>query len=78
MSDTPRETTAQTATLLLCGARLTDGRTVDVRLSGPRIEAVGTAGSLTGGMAAGAGGAAGGAGSAGPAGSGAGTGPGAG
>ena len=30
-----------------CGARLTDGRTVDVRLSGGRIEAVGTAGSLT-------------------------------
>ncbi|WP_369261294.1 amidohydrolase family protein [Streptomyces sp. R35] len=36
-----------TATLLLCGARLTDGRTVDVRLDGRRIEAVGTAGSLT-------------------------------
>ncbi|WP_225835489.1 amidohydrolase family protein [Streptomyces sp. NK08204] len=34
------------ATLLLCGARLTDGRTVDVRLGGGRIEAVGTAGSL--------------------------------
>ncbi|MEX3103840.1 amidohydrolase family protein [Streptomyces sp. ST1020] len=34
--------------LLLCGARLTDGRTVDVRLGGGRIEAVGTAGSLTG------------------------------
>jgi len=33
--------------LLLCGARLTDGRTVDVRLSGGRIEAVGTAGSLS-------------------------------
>ncbi|RSN42420.1 hydrolase, partial [Streptomyces sp. WAC 04229] len=33
--------------LLLSGARLTDGRTVDVRLSGGRIEAVGTAGSLT-------------------------------
>ncbi|MDQ1038114.1 cytosine deaminase [Streptomyces sp. V3I8] len=33
--------------LLLCGARLTDGRTVDVRLAGGRIEAVGTAGSLT-------------------------------
>ncbi|MFS8203953.1 amidohydrolase family protein [Streptomyces sp. CWNU-52B] len=32
--------------LLLCGARLTDGRTVDVRLAGGRIEAVGTAGSL--------------------------------
>ncbi|MFE7167215.1 amidohydrolase family protein [Streptomyces sp. NPDC057616] len=35
--------------LLLCGARLTDGRTVDVRLSGGRIEAVGTAGSLVAG-----------------------------
>jgi cytosine deaminase len=35
-----------TAALLLCGARLTDGRTVDVRLGGGRIEAVGTAGSL--------------------------------
>ncbi|MFF6993857.1 amidohydrolase family protein [Streptomyces sp. NPDC008313] len=34
------------AALLLCGARLTDGRTVDVRLSGGHIEAVGTAGSL--------------------------------
>ncbi|MGC9381543.1 amidohydrolase family protein [Streptomyces sp. MH13] len=32
--------------LLLTGARLTDGRTVDVRLHGGRIEAVGTAGSL--------------------------------
>ncbi|MFF4740467.1 amidohydrolase family protein [Streptomyces sp. NPDC001262] len=32
--------------LLLCGARLADGRIVDVRLSGGRIEAVGTAGSL--------------------------------
>ncbi|MET7745837.1 amidohydrolase family protein [Streptomyces sp. NPDC005385] len=37
-----------TAALLLCGARLTDGRAVDVRLGGGRIEAVGTAGSLTG------------------------------
>ncbi|WP_329135400.1 amidohydrolase family protein [Streptomyces sp. NBC_01476] len=46
MTDSPRETAAETATLLLCGARLTDGRIVDVRLSGPRIEAVGTAGSL--------------------------------
>ncbi|MGQ4415851.1 amidohydrolase family protein [Streptomyces sp. SAS_269] len=35
------------AVVLLCGARLTDGRTVDVRLGGGRIEAVGTAGSLT-------------------------------
>lgn len=33
--------------LLLSGARLPDGRTVDVRLGGGRIEAVGTAGSLT-------------------------------
>ncbi|WP_328969004.1 amidohydrolase family protein [Streptomyces sp. NBC_00239] len=33
-------------TLLLAGPRLTDGRTVDVRLSGGRIEAVGAAGSL--------------------------------
>ncbi|MET9501375.1 amidohydrolase family protein [Streptomyces sp. NPDC006622] len=33
--------------LLLCGARLTDGRTVDVRLGRGRIEAVGTVGSLT-------------------------------
>lgn len=32
--------------LLLSGARLADGRPVDVRLSGGRIEAVGTAGSL--------------------------------
>ncbi|MFI5976697.1 amidohydrolase family protein [Streptomyces sp. NPDC051452] len=39
------------AALLLCGARLTDGRTVDVRLSGGRIEAVGTAGSLAPGPA---------------------------
>ncbi|WP_328358926.1 amidohydrolase family protein [Streptomyces sp. NBC_00445] len=37
----------ESASLLLCGARLTDGRTVDVRLGGERIEAVGTAGSLT-------------------------------
>ncbi|WP_445401804.1 amidohydrolase family protein [Streptomyces sp. LE64] len=33
--------------LLLCGARLVDGRTVDVRIGSGRIEAVGTAGSLT-------------------------------
>ncbi|MFI9613215.1 amidohydrolase family protein [Streptomyces sp. NPDC052023] len=45
--------------LLLCGARLTDGRTVDVRLGGGRIEAVGTAGSL-GGSRGGAGGSGGG------------------
>ncbi|MGV9312633.1 amidohydrolase family protein [Streptomyces sp. NPDC003691] len=37
---------ADSSALLLCGARLTDGRTVDVRLGGGRIEAVGTAGSL--------------------------------
>ncbi|MEV7566370.1 amidohydrolase family protein [Streptomyces tanashiensis] len=39
-------TTADSASLLLSHARLTDGRTVDVRLVGGRIEAVGTAGSL--------------------------------
>ncbi|MFE0176237.1 amidohydrolase family protein [Streptomyces sp. NPDC059002] len=39
--------TAESGALLLCGARLTDGRAVDVRLGGGRIEAVGTAGSLT-------------------------------
>ncbi|MGW8949803.1 amidohydrolase family protein [Streptomyces sp. NPDC055709] len=43
----PDRATADTTALLLCGARLTDGRTVDVRLSGARIEAVGTAGSLS-------------------------------
>jgi cytosine deaminase len=43
----PDSATADTSALLLCGARLTDGRTVDVRLSGGRIEAVGTEGSLT-------------------------------
>ncbi|RFU87699.1 hydrolase [Streptomyces triticagri] len=36
-----------TSSLLLTGAKLTDGRTVDVRMGGGRIEAVGTAGSLT-------------------------------
>ncbi|MFJ4774626.1 amidohydrolase family protein [Streptomyces uncialis] len=40
---------ADSAGLLLCGARLVDGRTVDVRLGGGRIEAVGTTGSLTAG-----------------------------
>ncbi|MEW1694091.1 MULTISPECIES: amidohydrolase family protein [unclassified Streptomyces] len=40
-------TTADTTSLLLSHARLTDGRTVDVRMAGGRIEAVGTAGSLT-------------------------------
>ncbi|MCT4355866.1 amidohydrolase family protein [Streptomyces sp. Je 1-79] len=39
--------TADSTSLLLSNARLTDGRTVDVRLFGGRIEAVGTAGSLT-------------------------------
>ncbi|MEU9702846.1 hydrolase, partial [Streptomyces sp. NPDC047981] len=39
--------TTETTSLLLSNARLTDGRTVDVRLVGGRIEAVGTAGSLT-------------------------------
>ncbi|MFE0451162.1 amidohydrolase family protein [Streptomyces sp. NPDC058914] len=43
------------AALLLCGARLADGRTVDVRLGHGRIEAVGTAGSLAAGPARGAG-----------------------
>ncbi|MFD3355645.1 amidohydrolase family protein [Streptomyces fradiae] len=42
----PEGATTDTTTLLLCGARLDDGRTVDVRLSGGRIEAVGTPGSL--------------------------------
>ncbi|MEU8448571.1 amidohydrolase family protein [Streptomyces globisporus] len=40
-------TTADTPALVLGGARLADGRAVDVRLSGGRIEVVGTAGSLT-------------------------------
>ncbi|MGY1453443.1 hydrolase [Streptomyces sp. SS8] len=40
--DPPRQ-----AALVLCGARLADGRTVDVRIGGGRIEAVGTAGSLS-------------------------------
>ncbi|MFF0472162.1 amidohydrolase family protein [Streptomyces sp. NPDC004284] len=39
-------TTADSTSLLLSRARLADGRTVDVRLVGGRIEAVGTAGSL--------------------------------
>ncbi|GFN06304.1 hypothetical protein Smic_48600 [Streptomyces microflavus] len=39
-------TTDPAPALVLTGARLTDGRAVDVRLSGSRIEAVGTAGSL--------------------------------
>ncbi|MBT3076228.1 MULTISPECIES: amidohydrolase family protein [Streptomyces] len=40
-------TTDPAPALVLSGARLVDGRAVDVRLSGSRIEAVGTAGSLT-------------------------------
>lgn len=39
--------TPDDSSLLLSGARLTDGRTVDVQLRAGRIEAVGTAGSLT-------------------------------
>ncbi|MEV6616015.1 amidohydrolase family protein [Streptomyces sp. NPDC051051] len=52
-SGTPASTDGQQdpGVLLLCGARLTDGRTVDVRLGRGRIEAVGTAGSLTAGTA---------------------------
>lgn len=37
----------ESSALTLCGARLADGRVVDVRLGGSRIEAVGTAGSLS-------------------------------
>ncbi|MFI2430239.1 amidohydrolase family protein [Streptomyces sp. NPDC018693] len=44
---------SEQSALLLCGARLTDGRTVDVRLGGGRIEAVGTTGSLAPGPAPG-------------------------
>ena len=46
-ASSPDATAASDAALVLCGARLTDGRIVDVRLGGGRIEAVGTAGSLT-------------------------------
>ncbi|GAB2779394.1 hydrolase [Streptomyces chlorus] len=46
-SPVPSPDPSDPAPLLLCGARLTDGRTVDVRLGGGHIEAVGTAGSLT-------------------------------
>ncbi|MGY1437399.1 amidohydrolase family protein [Streptomyces reniochalinae] len=42
----PRPSARPAPSLVLCGARLADGRTVDVRLVGERIEAVGTAGSL--------------------------------
>ncbi|MFD7710981.1 amidohydrolase family protein [Streptomyces sp. NPDC059785] len=48
---TPSSGHTAAAALLLCGARLPDGRTVDVRLGGGRIEAVGTAGSLARGAA---------------------------
>ncbi|WP_107418394.1 amidohydrolase family protein [Streptomyces mutomycini] len=41
------ESPSDAPALLLSGARLDDGRTVDVRIGGPRIEAVGAAGSLT-------------------------------
>ncbi|MFJ4619045.1 hydrolase [Streptomyces sp. NPDC088812] len=54
-SDGPADGRPDPAVLLLCGARLTDGRTVDVRLSHGRIEAVGTAGSLAPGPSRGAG-----------------------
>ncbi|MEV7365689.1 amidohydrolase family protein [Streptomyces sp. NPDC007148] len=47
----PPSATTDSTVLLLSGARLTDGRTVDVRLGGGRIEAVGTAGSLATGVA---------------------------
>ncbi|MFF5975734.1 amidohydrolase family protein [Streptomyces sp. NPDC012769] len=45
--DRAAATAADATSLLLSNARLADGRTVDVRLVGGRIEAVGTAGSLT-------------------------------
>ncbi|MEW2523338.1 amidohydrolase family protein [Streptomyces sp. NPDC047071] len=41
------EPDATSGALLLCGARLVDGRAVDVRVGAGRIEAVGTAGSLS-------------------------------
>ncbi|MFD5748690.1 amidohydrolase family protein [Streptomyces sp. NPDC127033] len=48
----PDGATADTSALVLCGARLADGRTVDVRIGAGRIEAVGTAGSLPAGTGA--------------------------
>jgi cytosine/creatinine deaminase len=54
-SSGPPSGPAEAGSLLLCGARLTDGRVVDVRLGGGRIEAVGTAGSLGAGGTAGSG-----------------------
>ncbi|MER5975594.1 amidohydrolase family protein [Streptomyces sp. NPDC001857] len=53
-SASPSGRSPDPAPLLLCGARLTDGRTVDVRLGRGRIEAVGTAGSLAAGSPRGA------------------------
>jgi cytosine/creatinine deaminase len=44
--DNPGDSTAAARTVMLCSARLADGRTVDIRLGRGRIEAVGTAGSL--------------------------------
>jgi cytosine/creatinine deaminase len=44
----PEGAPADTAAIVLSGARLADGRTVDVRLHRGRIETVGTAGSLAG------------------------------
>ncbi len=55
-SGDPVDGTGAAPVLLLTGARLRDGRVVDVRLGGGRVEAVGTAGTLTAGLpAAGAG-----------------------
>ncbi|MCI0384204.1 hydrolase, partial [Streptomyces sp. CNQ085] len=45
--DTASEDAPAPTALVLCGARLADGRAVDVRIGGGRIEAVGTAGSLS-------------------------------
>ncbi|MFD4786717.1 amidohydrolase family protein [Streptomyces sp. NPDC058459] len=50
-SQEPPRPAPEQGALVLCGARLTDGRTVDVRLGGGRIEAVGTAGTLARGPA---------------------------
>ena len=46
-SSSPSPGSGEGSTLLLCGARLTDGRAVDVRVGDGRIEAVGRAGSLS-------------------------------
>jgi cytosine deaminase len=45
--DPDRSPAPESTALVLSGARLADGRTVDVRLAGGRNEAVGTAGSLS-------------------------------